>query len=107
MNELGQLKQTGVVKWFSRLKGYGFILPDNGGQDVFAHYSAISGEGYRNLSQGDRVEYVLLDKGKGPQAADIATMSEQPMMGEPIMMSEQRVIREQPMVAEPMMAMAV
>ena len=72
MSETLQMKETGVVKWFSRLKGYGFILPDDGGQDVFAHYSAISGEGYRNLRQGDRVEYVLVDKGKGPQAVNIA-----------------------------------
>lgn len=61
-------KQTGVVKWFSRLKGYGFINPDDGGQEVFVHYSAISGEGYRNLYEGDRVEFELVDKGKGPQA---------------------------------------
>ena len=77
MNEIPQSAiETGVVKWFSRLKGYGFILPDDGGADVFAHYSAISGEGYRNLRQGDRVEYLLVDKGKGPQAANIVALSE-------------------------------
>ncbi len=73
-----QTATTGVVKWFSRLKGYGFILPDDGGQDVFAHYSAIAGDGYRNLRQGERVKYVLIDKGKGPQAADIATVKHTP-----------------------------
>jgi CspA family cold shock protein len=61
-------KVTGVVKWFSRLKGYGFIDPDDGGQEIFVHYSAIQGEGYRNLYEGDRVEFNLVDNGKGPQA---------------------------------------
>ena len=61
-------KATGVVKWFSRLKGYGFINPDDGGQEIFVHYSAIQGEGYRNLYEGDRVEFDLVDSGKGPQA---------------------------------------
>jgi len=61
-------KATGVVKWFSRLKGYGFIDPDDGGQEIFVHYSAIQGEGYRNLYEGDRVEFNLVDNGKGPQA---------------------------------------
>jgi CspA family cold shock protein len=64
-------KATGVVKWFSRLKGYGFINPDEGGQEIFVHYSAIQGEGYRNLYEGDRVEFELIDNGKGPQAKDV------------------------------------
>ncbi len=64
-------KYTGVVKWFSRLKGYGFILPDDGGQEVFVHYSAIDGDGYRNLYEGDRVEFDLVDQGKGPQALHV------------------------------------
>lgn len=66
-------RQSGIVKWFSRLKGYGFINPDEGEQEVFVHYSAIQGEGYRNLYEGDRVEYDLVDKGKGPQAQNVAT----------------------------------
>jgi len=64
-------KATGVVKWFSRLKGYGFIDPDDGGQEIFVHYSAIQGEGYRNLYEGDRVEFDLVDNGKGPQAQEV------------------------------------
>ena len=64
-------KATGVVKWFSRLKGYGFINPDSGGQEIFVHYSAIQGEGYRNLYEGDRVEFELVDNGKGPQAQGV------------------------------------
>lgn len=68
MNE----RQSGIVKWFSRVKGYGFINPDEGEQDVFVHYSAIEGEGYRNLYEGDRVEYDLVDRGKGPQAQNVS-----------------------------------
>lgn len=64
-------KETGTVKWFSRLKGYGFINPDSGNQEIFVHYSAILGDGYRNLFEGDRVEYELVDHGKGPQAANV------------------------------------
>jgi cold shock protein len=64
-------KMTGVVKWFSRLKGYGFINPDSGEQEVFVHYSAIEGEGYRNLYEGDKVEFELVDRGKGPQAQNV------------------------------------
>ena len=66
-------KETGIVKWFSRLKGYGFIQPDEGGQEVFVHYSAIEGEGYRNLYEGDRVEYQVIDNGKGPQARHVVS----------------------------------
>lgn len=64
-------KKTGIVKWFSRLKGYGFIAPEDGGQEVFVHYSAIDGEGYRNLYEGDRVDYEVVDVGKGPQARKV------------------------------------
>ncbi len=64
-------KLTGIVKWFSRLKGYGFINPDDGTQEVFVHYSAIEGEGYRNLYEGDRVEFELVDRGRGPQAQNV------------------------------------
>ena len=64
-------KKQGIVKWFSRLKGYGFIQPNEGGSEVFVHYSAIQGEGYRNLYEGDVVEYDEIDNGKGPQARDV------------------------------------
>jgi len=66
------MKSTGIVKWFSRLKGYGFINPDEDvEQEVFVHYSAIEGDGYRNLYEGDRVEFELVDRGKGPQAQNV------------------------------------
>ena len=58
-------RASGIVKWFSRLKGYGFINPDEGGQEVFVHYSSIDGDGYKNLYEGDKVEYDLIDQGKG------------------------------------------
>lgn len=65
-------RATGIVKWFSRLKGYGFIQPDEGEREVFVHYSAIDGDGYRNLYEGDRVDFDLVDVGKGPQAKRVA-----------------------------------
>ena len=65
------MKKQGIVKWFSRLKGYGFIKPEDGGQEVFVHYSAINGDGYRNLSEGDNVEFEEIDNGCGPQARTV------------------------------------
>jgi CspA family cold shock protein len=68
------MRNTGVVKWFSRMKGYGFILPDQGEKEIFVHYSAIDGDGYRNLLEGDRVEFDLVDRGKGPQAQRVISL---------------------------------
>jgi cold shock protein len=65
---------TGTVKWFSRVKGYGFISPDGGEKDVFVHFSAIMGEGYRNLEEGQRVEFSIEDTPKGPQAAQVVDL---------------------------------
>jgi CspA family cold shock protein len=61
---------TGTVKWFIGQKGYGFISRD-GGDDVFVHYSAIEGQGFRNLEEGDRVEFVVEQGQKGPAAAEV------------------------------------
>ena len=65
---------TGTVKWFNSSKGYGFISPNNGGDDVFAHFSAIEMEGYKNLKEGQHVEYEIQDSPKGPQAAHIRAL---------------------------------
>ncbi|HEX9122415.1 MAG TPA: cold-shock protein [Actinomycetota bacterium] len=62
---------TGIVKWFSPDKGFGFITPDDGSADVFVHFSAISGEGFRNLDEGQKVTYELNQGPKGPQAANV------------------------------------
>ena len=64
-------RASGTVQWFSRVKGYGFIRPDGQEEDVFVHYSVINGEGYRNLNKGQRVEFVVEDTPKGPQAVDV------------------------------------
>lgn len=61
---------TGTVKWFNATKGFGFIQQDQG-EDVFVHYSAISGDGYRTLEEGQRVEFVVVQGQKGPQAQDV------------------------------------
>ena len=64
---------TGTVKWFNATKGFGFIQQDEG-EDVFVHYSAIVGEGYRSLEEGQRVEFVVVQGDKGPQAQDVMTV---------------------------------
>lgn len=62
---------VGTVKWFSNSKGYGFISPDEGGEDVFAHFSAIEMEGYKSLNEGQKVEFDISDGPKGLQASNI------------------------------------
>jgi len=64
---------TGTVKWFSRSKGYGFIARE-GGEDVFVHYSAIAEEGFRNLDEGQQVEFSVEDSPKGPQATNVVVL---------------------------------
>ncbi|HTL41880.1 MAG TPA: cold-shock protein [Pseudolysinimonas sp.] len=65
---------TGTVKWFNAEKGFGFITPDDGSQDLFAHYSAIESSGYRSLEEGQRVEFEVTQGQKGPQAASIKSV---------------------------------
>lgn len=65
------MAQKGKVKWFNAEKGFGFITPDGGGSDVFAHFSAIQGKGYRSLEEGQGVEFETNDGPKGPQALEI------------------------------------
>jgi CspA family cold shock protein len=66
-------KEQGIVKWFNGSKGYGFIERDAGG-DVFVHYTAILGEGFRNLDEGQRVEFVVTQGEKGPQAQEVVVI---------------------------------
>ena len=69
MNTLAQLK--GTVKWFNNAKGYGFLGRDDGGSDVFVHYSSIQTEGYKSLKEGDPVEFDVIQGSKGPQADQV------------------------------------
>ena len=62
---------TGTVKWFNDSKGFGFITPDDGSKDVFAHFSAIASEGFRSLTKGQQVTYDVEDGAKDPQATNI------------------------------------
>jgi CspA family cold shock protein len=62
---------TGTVKWFNTSKGFGFITPDEGGKDVFAHFSAIKTDGYPSLEENQKVTYDIEEGPKGPQATNI------------------------------------
>ena len=76
MEENGRI--MGTVQWFSRVKGYGFVRPDEQEDDVFVHYSVIRGEGYRNLNRGQRVEFMVEDTPKGPQAIEVVGLEMDP-----------------------------
>jgi CspA family cold shock protein len=65
---------TGVVKWFSDEKGFGFITPDEGSKDLFVHHSSIEADGYRSLAEGTRVEYESEQGDKGPKAINVRTI---------------------------------
>jgi CspA family cold shock protein len=65
---------TGTVKWFNDAKGYGFIAPENGGKDVFVHFSNISGDGFKTLVEGARVEFETREGQKGPEAYDVVPL---------------------------------
>ena len=66
-------KSTGTVKWFNERKGFGFISPEEG-PDVFAHFSAITGSGFKTLNEGQKVEFDITDGKKGPQAENIVAL---------------------------------
>jgi len=67
-------KTTGTVKWFNEEKGFGFITQENGGADVFVHFRAITGEGFRTLTEGQKVAFEVEQGQKGPQAANVEVL---------------------------------
>ncbi|HFE38548.1 MAG TPA: cold shock domain-containing protein CspD [Gammaproteobacteria bacterium] len=69
---------TGTVKWFNNAKGYGFISPEEGDTDIFAHFSAIDMDGYKTLKQGQRVEFELIEGPRGLQAVKIVREETEP-----------------------------
>lgn len=72
------MKQTGTVKWFNDAKGFGFIEPDTGGPDVFAHFSAIEMDGFRTLKQGGKVSFEMVQGPKGQLAQSIQPVGTAP-----------------------------
>ncbi|AGF48997.1 cold-shock protein [Candidatus Kinetoplastidibacterium galati] len=68
-----QSKSTGTVKWFNDAKGFGFITPDNGGEEIFAHFSSIQMDGFKTLKEGQKVSYETVQGPKGKQALNITS----------------------------------
>jgi len=69
------MRITGKVKWFNDSKGFGFITPEDGQKDCFVHHSAIQGNGFKSLAEGDRVEYEVVQGKKGPAAANVTKIA--------------------------------
>ncbi|AXY03370.1 MULTISPECIES: transcription antiterminator/RNA stability regulator CspE [Vibrio] len=67
-------KVTGSVKWFNETKGFGFLSQDNGGQDVFVHFNAIVADGFKTLTEGQKVSFNVEDGKKGPQATEVTPL---------------------------------
>ncbi len=70
------MPSTGVVKWFNNAKGYGFVTPDQGENDVFVHFSSITMEGYKTLKEGQKVQFEMTEGPKGLHASDIKAVGE-------------------------------
>ncbi|MCI0405180.1 MAG: cold shock domain-containing protein [candidate division Zixibacteria bacterium] len=67
----------GKVKWFNEKKGFGFIIEDGGGPDIFVHYTAITSDGFKTLTEGEEVEFTLTQGAKGPQATNVVRLKKQ------------------------------
>lgn len=65
------MRTVGTVKWFNDQKGFGFITPESGEKDCFVHHSSIQGSGFKSLSDGDRVEFDMIEEAKGPKAMNV------------------------------------
>ena len=65
------MRTKGTVKWFNETKGFGFIVPDDGSKDCFVHHSAIKGQGFKTLIEGEKVEFDIVDGQKGPAAENV------------------------------------
>ena len=70
------MRTTGTVKWFDETKGFGFIAPEGGEKDCFVHHSAIQGDGFKTLTEGEKVEFEIVQNDKGPAAENVTKVSE-------------------------------
>jgi CspA family cold shock protein len=71
-----RMRTTGTVKWFNDSKGFGFITPENGQKDCFVHHSAIQGSGFKSLTEGDKVEFDVVQGQKGPAAENVTKLNQ-------------------------------